>query len=311
MTLLLTCVTPAYAVQASDRRLTYLDGEIAEEKANKATILGNFAAFSYTGLARCSVGEPTDELLMRCLAAQGKNFSGLLDELAKNASRDVRNLPLRVPKANKRAVRRTSFVGSGFVGLRNPQVFNREKSSDDLHPFLAVVSNAQDLTEGWRAEADQEFTAHLGFLPEGAPFLLHAAGQALRPEERVRLERNLRRATERVCHPQPIARLLARAVREVAARNVTVGPNVTCTLITRSTALQPFESIAGGMVPIAAEVQSEAEYFRRPPAPQADDMRWIYSPADPSAALHYGPNFALNGLMMKGFLFGPTDVVDS
>ncbi len=31
-------------------------------------MLCRFATFAYTGLARCSITEPTDELLLRCLA---------------------------------------------------------------------------------------------------------------------------------------------------------------------------------------------------------------------------------------------------
>ena len=48
MTLLLTYMTHQYVVQASDRRLTLLDGTIKEELANKATLWGNFA-FSECG----------------------------------------------------------------------------------------------------------------------------------------------------------------------------------------------------------------------------------------------------------------------
>src|SRR6266571_1090657 len=156
MTLLLTCVTPQFAVQASDRRLTHLDGSVTEEIANKATMLCRFASFAYTGLARCSVTEPTDELLLRCLAAPNVPINGLLDGLAKQAARAIRGLPLRVAPEQRRAVRCTSFVGAGFLGIRNPERFGRPPSSDELHPFLAVVSNAQDLTEQWRAAADQE-----------------------------------------------------------------------------------------------------------------------------------------------------------
>ncbi len=193
MTLLLTCVTPRFVVQASDRRLTRPDGSVHEDIANKATMLCRFATFAYTGLARCSRTERTDELLLRCLGASGVPITGPVDGLAREASRGIRQLPLQVPRDQRRTVRRTSFVGAGFVGMRNPRPFGRQPAADKLHPFLAVVSNAQDLTEQWRPKADQQFTVHLKYLSEDQSSLLHAAGQPFTGPDRVRLERDIGR----------------------------------------------------------------------------------------------------------------------
>jgi hypothetical protein len=71
VTLLLTCITHRFVVQASDRRLTLPNGSIHEELANKATLLGNHATFAYTGLAKCSVNESTDALMLRILSQPG------------------------------------------------------------------------------------------------------------------------------------------------------------------------------------------------------------------------------------------------
>jgi hypothetical protein len=163
MTLLLTCVTPRFAVQASDRLLTLPNGDVYEEAANKATMLNKFATFAYTGLSRCSLVEPTDELLLRCLATNIP-ISLMLEGLAREAARGVRNLPLPGSTVQKRIARRTSFVGAGFVGMRNPAQFGRPASADRLHPFLAVISNAQSLDEEWRPLADQEFAIHIAYL---------------------------------------------------------------------------------------------------------------------------------------------------
>jgi hypothetical protein len=305
LTLLLTCVTHDFVVQASDRRLTFLDGRIAEEVANKATLFGNAANFAFTGLARCSHRETSDELLMRCLSAPNLPLVGLLEGLAKSAARDIRNLPLRVRPRDRRAVRRTSFVGAGYVGVKDPGRYNLPNISDDLHAFLCVVSNAQDLSEAWREESDQEFSVHLGWLPSERGHMLHVAGQSLLPHERVGLERGLRKALGRVAHPEPIARLLTRAVRQVSARNVTVGPNVMCTMTRRANVRdQGNIDIGGGLVPITHEYQSEASYFQRARGGPSAPARWIYSPADPSAENHYGPNYASSVFMMKGMHFG-------
>ncbi|GAA3552286.1 hypothetical protein GCM10022295_37810 [Streptomyces osmaniensis] len=138
--------------------------------------------------------------------------------------------------------------------------------------------------------------------------MLHVAGQRLLSGERRFLERQLRRAVKRVIYPEPIARLLARMVRQVSARNVTVGPNVTCTMTRRENVRDQGDvSISGGLIPIASEVMTEAAYFLRARGGPSEPARWIYSPGDPSATSHYGPNFALSGFMMKGMYFGPAD----
>lgn len=144
MTLLLTCVTDRFVVQASDRLLTFPDGGVAEQKANKATMLGNHATFAYTGLARCSVAESTDALLARCLAQSESSFDRQLAHLGKEAGRSIRNLPLPgVPQLERQVVRRTSFVGGGYLGIKKFHL-RRTPTVNELHPFLAVVSNAQD-----------------------------------------------------------------------------------------------------------------------------------------------------------------------
>jgi hypothetical protein len=301
VTLLLTCVTDRFAVQASDRRLTLVNGDVAEDHANKATMLCRQATFAYTGLAQCSVAERTDELLLRCLARQIAPFDRLLAGLGTDAARAIRNLPLRVPADQRRAVRRTSFVGAGFVGMKNPGQLGRAASSDELHPFLAVVSNAQDLTEQWRPVADQEFATYLRYLDEGEPFLLHAAGQPFTGTSRIALERMLRRSLGRVNHPESLARLMARAVRAVAANNPRVGPNVMCTMIRRTKVTTPTGSFTGGLIPLTTRIMArEADYFKWPRGPDGEDSQWIYYPSDPTALRHYGPNWTCGGLEAKG-----------
>ena len=304
MTLLLTCVTPRFVVQASDRRLTYTNGTVREDIANKATMLCNFATFAYTGLAQSSIAERTDELMLRALAEPNTPINILLGHLAREATRGIRNLPLPGTTQQRRVFRRTSFVGAGFLGLRTPQLPGKPPSAGDLHPFLAVVSNAQDLREEWRPVADQQFSVHLAMLHEDQALLLHAAGQPLPQTQRVLLERDLRRCLDRVSHPESVARLLARAVRTVSTGNNLVGPNVMCTMIRRDRALDN-RIVVGGLVPLLPEVQAEANYFKRGVGGPSGPANWIYSPADASALVHYGPNYACNSLRIAGMIFGP------
>jgi hypothetical protein len=304
VTLLLTCVTPRFVVQASDRRLTRLDGSVAEDIANKATMLCRFATFAYTGLAQCSRTERTDMLLLRCLSAEGVPITGLLDGLARDASRGIRELPLRVRRDQRRSVRRTSFVGAGFVGMKNPARFGRQPAPDELHPFVVVVSNAQDLTEQWRPEADQQFTVHVGYLGEDQQFQLHAAGQPFAGPDRVRLERDIGRYLAHAQHPEPVARLLTRAIRVVAGRNQRVGPNVMCTMVRRDQVQTDTQTFVGGLIPLIPQLHAEAEFFRR--SRDGEPAQWIFSPVDPADMVHYGPNYACDGVQTAGILFGPS-----
>lgn len=96
------------------------------------------------------------------------------------------------------------------------------------------MSNAQDLAEEWRPEADQDFTVYMRYLGYEEKFILHAAGQPFTGALRAILERTIRRSLSRINHPESLARLLARAVRTVAANNPLVSSNVMCTLVRRA-----------------------------------------------------------------------------
>jgi len=302
MTLLLTFLTQEFSVQTSDRRLTKLNGEIAEEAANKATLVGNYMSYAYTGLATCAVRTPTDELLLECMGEQG-NPVQLMEGLAKNAAKGIRNLPLGVVPSRRREVRRTSFVGCGFVGLRNPAPFGRSASHDNLHPLLVVVSNAQGIDEIWRPQADWDFSVSHKWLPSDEPLLLHVAGQALRDEERRLLMRDLHRAVARELHPESVARLLTRTVRAVSARNVAVGPNAMSLITRRKDVFSQKMSAGGGFFPVNDRDRSEASFFRFHTA--GNPARWLYSPIDTSANVFYGPNIAYPGqFQMKGMIVG-------
>ena len=63
MTLVITAIFPTVVLQASDRRVTYLQGGrtiSADNERNKAVLYCNRVAFSYTGAAEI-FGVPTDE----------------------------------------------------------------------------------------------------------------------------------------------------------------------------------------------------------------------------------------------------------
>lgn len=309
MTLLLTCVTPMFTVQASDRRLTHLDGTLHEERANKATLWSYFGSFAYTGLAMSSRAEATDEMLTRALAQPYNSPEEAMKYLAAEATRTIGRLRLPGLRPYEvRVARRTSFVGCGFAGLRDPAAARRSPVTDNLHPFLAVVSNAQDLSRGWRREAAPLFGVHAAFLAEDQKFLLHEAGQPVPSDLRSDTMRMIAACLRHGVHAEAVARLLARAIREVSRVNAAVGPNVMCTFVHREEVKASKQLvISGGAVPIVPELMAESSYFKR--LRGAKPPRYIYSPGEPHELVHYGPNYAESCLQMKGSIFGPSNLV--
>jgi hypothetical protein len=309
VTLLLTCVTHRFVVQASDRRLTLINGDIHEEIANKALLLGNHATFAYTGLSKCSITESTDLLLLRSLAEPAPIIQQL-GNLGKNAGRSIRHLPLPgVRPSDRGRVRRTSFVGGGFFGLHHPELFGRRPSVDNLHPSIAVVSNAQGISERWRDVADREFSVSIMSLEHDQEFGLHAAGVSFGGVVRKKLNRAIRSCIARSAHPELVARLLARAIREISKGDRRVGPNVMCTLVHRDRVLQPPAGYSSGAIPASQSqwYRPEADYFR---ILRGNYAQYIYSPGNPADLVYYGPNWTANGLMIQGPLFGPSEQVN-
>lgn len=302
-------MTQRFTVQASDRRLTRLDGTLAEERANKATLLAYYGSFAYTGLAVSSRTEATDEMLMRALAKEHKSADEAIRNLAIEATRTIGRLRLQGLRAyEERVARRTSFVGCGFVGLRNPVAAGRSPVFDNLHPFLAVISNAQDLSRAWRPQASPQFGVHGAYLAEDQPFLLHEAGQPVPAALRTRTMRMIAECLRRGVHAEAVARLLARAIREASRTNPAVGPNVMCTFVHRENVKASTKQvISGGPIPIVPEVMAELSYFKR--LRDVGPPRFIYSPGDSGELVHYGPNYAESGLQMKGLIFGPSNLV--
>src|SRR5690348_7837189 len=62
MTLIVAFAAPPYAVMVADRRLTWPDGSLADDCANKIVMFCNQMAFAYTGRALIE-GENIDEWL--------------------------------------------------------------------------------------------------------------------------------------------------------------------------------------------------------------------------------------------------------
>src|SRR5829696_8178317 len=185
MTLVLSCITPKFVLQVSDRRLTYPNGSVADDETNKAVVFQGHILFGYTGLARIARTDThvwTVEALLRGQASTAGNFMASADHLGKEATRAFQRIP-------DRGLKRHAFVAAGWA--------SSGPGSQALRPFLMTISNALDDTGRWLPLADRHFRIAFHSLPEGELFSFFSIGQALTSDEDVSIRRNLRRCLVR------------------------------------------------------------------------------------------------------------------
>ena len=107
MTLVLTCLTPEYVVQVSNKRVTrFSDGAVVDDLRNKGTMYCAEMGFGYTGLAELE-GSAADRWLAAHLAR-----GSTLDEGLQIVVRDLTELFAGIRMDT--CMKRQAFVGAGF-----------------------------------------------------------------------------------------------------------------------------------------------------------------------------------------------------
>lgn len=313
VTLIITFVSGRYIIQASDRRVTYGDGRVGEVM-NKGVVIGDAACAAYTGLAFLGGGShPTDEFVMESVArSMNVDDPELLERLARDATRTVR-MNRDLPKGAQRdEIARTSIVLAGLV----PSVDAATgKHGRRRYPMLSVVSNAQfDLSEEWAPTARPKFEVQRAWVPDGRWFL-HSAGQRIPATVKRRLIRSLRVAVDRCVHPEPAARLIARAVRDVHEVNEFVGPSVNVVIVRDLVRAADAEGRifgAGIVAPLGQHLLREANHFRGPFGDiQAEPVSTIFLPHPEFPEVSQGPSQVLQGgSMHHSMTFGPEDMAE-
>lgn len=230
MTLILTCLTKDFVVQASDRRLTATIGnrvEVIEDHSNKALIYSNHFAFAYTGLAKLLDISAIDWAAQQL--SEKKNLKDAVLHVGNRASdlmnsNPFRNYYTRFPAS----VKRLAFVGAGF----NQLVINGKQI---LAPIRIVVSNffrSEDKT--WVAVPYRHFSVSYNCLPERQRFTLFVAGIHLSKERTNGLNDRIKWSLRHKEGPELIGRLLSGEIQEVADENDLVGKNIMCTFVPRA-----------------------------------------------------------------------------
>jgi hypothetical protein len=173
--------------------------------------------------------------------------------------------------------RRHAYVAAGWARL-----------GGDFRPYLAHVSNFLDREGNPLSTLRERFEGFASFLRDEERFRLLIAGQHLRHDERVELERNIRRGVKRGLQPHEISRLLVVQARQTAATNRSVGRGLLVTAIPRKAVTAEQESPLPGQIILAS-----------PPGGLTSTFLYL-SPSD-DEGVQYGPIYVCEGRQMKNF----------
>jgi len=234
MTLILNSLTDSYALQVSDRRLTFLggpkSGQIMDDDRNKAVVWNGTLAFAYTGIASVD-DESTDIWLARTLINAVKigvpsELPPILSYVGDAATKAFSRLTKLYGKTYLHA-----FVGVGWGKVR------RLEKPEDQAQTLPLFCSISDENGQWLSVAQPSFKWR-GQVLSGSGGLLHfsTAGQPITMEHGKQVERELRRVIKRGAGPQSAEYFLVEAVRSVARKNKTVGSNLMVTCLPRKPA---------------------------------------------------------------------------
>lgn len=279
MTLIVSYIDPSYAIQVSDRRVTFLDaqGRIQrkDDQSNKAVLWSNRLAFGFTGIANLGMERRTDRWLARQIleweeaqAAVGdRNPASLLETIAERATEYFDGPRL------SRVVQSQRCHAFGVVGWAT------FPGNGDFEPYLVELTNFPN--REWRGG----FVGRIGRLPNSHSRLWGFLGQSVSTEMRA----DLRRALDALNpgaddYPHRVVSVLAQLVRRIAAENELVGKGLQIIVMPRSTIK---EGQSGGMYAAGG--------------PMNNEQTFLYVPPDGDTSTFYGPSMVVSSAVVGDF----------
>jgi len=273
MTLVLTCISPKYVTQVSDRRLTWITGPNkgkTEDKTNKAIVVCNRLVIGYTGLAQID-GQKTDDWILDVVSSVTPySVERIKKTLAERATKSFEGI--RLPSKQ----RRHAFMISGWARL--------DSRNAPFTSFVSIISNAHDFASiKWLDEAQSEFKT--GFTALGnRPYFLAAAGQPIKMATLHRLNRQISAYVSRERGPEAYIELLANAIRETARYYKSVGKNLMAISL-------PASAVSGGSMAMTIPLGG--------PLSTTEPVA-LYLP-EGDEPIFYGPHYTCNGMLISGF----------
>jgi hypothetical protein len=282
MTVVITVLTEDRVMQASDRRLVWLepDGTIRrhDDSRNKAVLYANRLVFAYTGLAEIGpYRQQTDLWLAHQLASAPEGGQdAVLEALARATTGRLHHGRMRsIPRAQ----RGHEFVACGWAR------FTTTSEPTTFRPYLALVTNLWDAQGNLlRAPADDAVLLWRVLEREEPGYVL-VSGQQFAPNVLQTLIADIGAAV----NAEHMADVLISHIRRFADRNTAVGRGVLLSSLPRA-AIQPAEQ---GMIVLAS-------------GPMADLPTFLSVSPDASDPVQYGPIVvSIRGGIASGFVGGP------
>ncbi len=291
MTMILTCLTKDFIVQASDRRLSIVDGNNVrprEDHSNKALIYSNCFVFAYTGLAKLDSQSASAIDWAAQQLSEKENIGESVLHLGNRAS-DLMNSSYSHLSADKK---RLTFVGAGFANV-------------DRKPLRIVISNFRGENDTVLAQARKEFTVYFDWLPERHNFELLVAGRQFSKDKKIEINNLIRSCLRQKKGPETIGRLLTLKIQEKADEDKAVGKNIMCTFVPRAYSDRVeyhfgavlLENPINSTEPQRLEpVKLVSVHDRFALPPPFDAPRFVYIAGDNKAQPYHGPILVLPGL---------------
>lgn len=219
MTLILSCLTPKYIVQVSDRRLTWSDGRVANDSANKAILFHGKACFAYTGIAQIG-SQRTDEWIANHLIEQ-TGLQNAIDALKRALDEEIHQL---------RAPNKHLTIVIDLWGTQDPDFPARPWS-------IALTNYIDPVTRKFCERPMSTFQQFNQTLPEDKVYAFLPSGQNLDMGIYRSMVRNVVRAMRHAAlepttiQPRTLSRFVEEAILKVASGNRTVGTNLMTTIL--------------------------------------------------------------------------------
>ncbi|HSW64022.1 MAG TPA: hypothetical protein VLH56_12060 [Dissulfurispiraceae bacterium] len=228
MTQIIAAITHDFALMATDRRLTFLNGrdarKVADDDTCKLVNLCNISGIAYTGLARIS-GMPTHEWIAIRLAEHSCGSPAhAASILVESATREISTTFYRGQQ---------TFVMAGW---------DLPPGEKHLRAHLRIISNIYNSKGERLPNPSKGYIQFVNWLSDNRKWAAKVAGYDLKDNQVRHLRRLFGRLADRKISSRTVLAALAQGVIDTASVAQGVGSKVLCMCIPRGAA----ESAASG-----------------------------------------------------------------
>lgn len=255
MTMILTCLTKDFIVQASDRRISIKkDNKLqwCDDHNNKALVYKKQVVFAYTGLAKIP-NQKNGQYDISTIdwaaehLSKGKNLEEAANNLKYRATELMNTNSIRKQPEH---IRRIAFVGAGFDEVESG-------SKKIRRPLRIIIENFIEDDGTLLDQPRNEFRVQRTWL-KNRDVALHIAGYQLRPEKRIAFARLLRRLVQHNAKPETIGMVLTSKILEISKAmsddSRSVGENIMCTFVPQAYSDRDDENM---IIPITGGIRLE------------------------------------------------------